>query len=85
MRRFGKGGKRIDDFVHRDLPVIQRYRLDILIPLLGVNNMGCDTSAEEIDNHLIALASQLYIGGQIRRLENIFSLWNIWYKRWYFL
>ena len=52
----GKGGKTIGDFVRRDIPVIQRYRPDILILLLGDNDIGCDTSAEEIANHLVALS-----------------------------
>ena len=64
----GKGGKTIGDFVRRDIPVIQRYRPDILILLLGDNDIGCDTSAEEIANHLIALASQLYMGGHVSRI-----------------
>ena len=52
-----KAVRRSGDFVRRDIPVIQRYRLDILILLLGDNDIGCDTSAEEIANHLIAIAS----------------------------
>ena len=47
MRMLGKGGKTIGDFVRRDIPVIQRYRPDILILLLGDNDIGCDTSAED--------------------------------------
>ena len=57
VRMLGKGGRTIGDFVRRNIPVIQRYRPDILILLLGDNDTGCDTSAEEIANHLIALAS----------------------------
>ena len=68
VRILGKGGKTIGDFVRRDIPVIQRYRPDILILLLGDNDIGCDTSAEEIANHLIALASQLYMGGHVSRI-----------------
>ena len=68
VRMLGKGGKTIGDFVRRDIPVIQRYRPDILILLLGDNDIGCDTSAEEIANHLIALASQLYMGGHVSRI-----------------
>ena len=64
----GKGGKTIGDFVRRDIPVIQRYRPDILILLLGDNDNGCDTSTEEIANYLIALASQLYMGGHVSRI-----------------
>ena len=51
-----------------DIPVIQRYRPDILILLLGDNDIGCDKSAEEIANRLIALASQLYMGGHVSRI-----------------
>ena len=51
VRMLGKGGKTIGDFVRRDIPVIQRYRPDILILLLGDNDIGCDTSAEEIAHH----------------------------------
>ena len=47
MRMLGKGGKTIGDFVRRDIPVIQRYMPDILILLLGDNDTGCDTSAED--------------------------------------
>ena len=68
VQMLGKGGKTIGDFVRCDIPVIQRYRLDILILLLGDNDTGCDTSAEEIANHLIALASQLYMGGHTSRI-----------------
>ena len=64
----GKGGKTIGDLVRRDIPVIQGYRPDILILLLGDNDIRCDTSAEEIANHLIALASQLYMGGHVSRI-----------------
>ena len=68
VQMLGKGGKTIGDFVRRDIPVIQRYRPDILILLLGDNDIGCDTSAEEIANHLIALASQLYMSGHVSRI-----------------
>ena len=68
MRMLGKGGKTIGDLVRRDIPVIQGYRPDILILLLGDNDIRCDTSAEEIANHLIALASQLYMGGHVSRI-----------------
>ena len=61
VRMFGKGGKMICNFVHCDIPIRQRYRPDTLILLLG-DDTG--TSAEEITNHLITLASQLHIGGQ---------------------
>ena len=64
----GKGGKTIGDFVRRDISIIQRYWPDILILLLGDNDIGCDTNAEEIANHLIALASQLYMGGHVSRI-----------------
>ena len=47
VRMSGKGGKTIGDFVRRDIPVIQRSRPDILILLLGDNDIGCDTSAED--------------------------------------
>jgi len=56
VRMLGKGGKTIGDFVRRDIPVIQRYRPDLLILLLTDNDIGCDTSAEEIANHLVALS-----------------------------
>ena len=40
----------------------------MLILLLGDNDIGCDTkSADEIAKHLIALASQLIIGGHVSR------------------
>ena len=68
VRMLGKGGKTMGDFVRRDIPVIQRYRPEILILLLGDNDIGCDTSAEEIANHLIALASRLYMGGHVSRI-----------------
>ena len=51
-----KGGKTIGDFVRRDIPVIQIYRPDLLILSLTDKDTGCDTSAEEIANHLIALS-----------------------------
>ena len=55
-RMLGKGGKTIGDFVRRDIPVIQRYRPDILILLLGDNDIRCDTSAEEIGKPLYRLS-----------------------------
>ena len=64
VRMLGKGGKTIGDFVRRDIPVILRYRPDILILLLGDN----DTGAEDIANHLITLASQLYMGDHVSRI-----------------
>ena len=68
VRMLGKGGKTIGDFVRRDIPVIQRYRPDILILLLGDNDIGCDTSAdylslicqltsEDIKHHFIIILS----------------------------
>ena len=54
---FGEGGKTISNFIPHDIPVIQRYRPYILILLLG-HDIGCDTSADEITNHLTALAQQ---------------------------
>ena len=68
VRMLGKGGKTIGDFVRRDISIIQRYWPDILILLLGDNDIGCDTNAEEIAIHLIALASQLYMGGHVSRI-----------------
>ena len=58
VQMFGKGSKTVGNFVPHNILVIQRYRLYILILLLGHNDTGSDTSADEIANHLITLAQQ---------------------------
>lgn len=53
---FRKGSNVISSLICHDMVSMQWHMLDILILLLGNNDIWCDTSIDEIANHLIALA-----------------------------